>query len=79
MPLVLSFSLPLLPLYTLSSDEAEQNLVHLFFYMADEEGNSISTGKDIDNFDGATLLTFGSREDVGRWELHLESKVWFLF
>ncbi|KAM0934900.1 putative mannosyl-oligosaccharide glucosidase [Dioscorea sansibarensis] len=56
------------------SDEAEQNLVHLFFYMADEEGNSISTGKDIDNFDGATLLTFGSREDVGRWELHLESK-----
>ncbi|KAH7670313.1 Mannosyl-oligosaccharide glucosidase protein [Dioscorea alata] len=56
------------------SDEAKQNLVHLFFYMADEEGNSISTGKDIDNFDGATLLTFGSRKDVGRWELHLESK-----
>ncbi|KAJ0972621.1 hypothetical protein J5N97_020580 [Dioscorea zingiberensis] len=55
------------------SDEAKQDTIHLFFYMADEEGNSIGIGKDNDNFDGSTLLTFGSRKDVGRWELHLES------
>ncbi|KAK9120050.1 hypothetical protein Scep_018143 [Stephania cephalantha] len=47
---------------------------HLFFYLADEEGNSINVGRErLDVRDGS-LLASGSRKDVGDWELHLSSK-----
>ncbi|KAK9120064.1 hypothetical protein Scep_018157 [Stephania cephalantha] len=47
---------------------------HLFFYLADEEGNGINVGRErLDVRDGS-LLASGSRKDVGDWELHLSSK-----
>ncbi|XP_010248964.1 PREDICTED: mannosyl-oligosaccharide glucosidase GCS1 [Nelumbo nucifera] len=47
---------------------------HVFFYLADEGGNTLNIGTGgLDIHDGS-LLAFGSREDIGGWELHLVSK-----
>ncbi|XP_077227087.1 mannosyl-oligosaccharide glucosidase GCS1-like isoform X2 [Tasmannia lanceolata] len=46
---------------------------HLFFYLADEEGYAISIDRELLSFHGSTLLAFGSHDDVGGWELHLDS------
>lgn len=48
---------------------------HLFFYMADEEGNTLSLGRDTINIQESSLLAKGSRRDVGDWQLHLGSQV----
>ncbi|XP_030497086.2 mannosyl-oligosaccharide glucosidase GCS1 [Cannabis sativa] len=46
---------------------------HLFFYLADEDGSVLSLGRDtLDIHD--SLLTSGSRADVGSWQLHLKSQ-----
>ena len=48
---------------------------HLFFYLADEDGNALSLSRDAMNIHETSLLASGSRSDVGNWQLHLESKV----
>lgn len=52
----------------------QKNVMQLFFYVADEGGDALGLGwgtKSVPN----SILAFGSRDDVGNWELHLESKV----
>ncbi|GFS33838.1 glucosidase 1 [Actinidia rufa] len=46
---------------------------HLFFYLADEGGNALSLSRDHLDVRDNSLLTFGSRKDVGSWHLHLIS------
>ncbi|PSS26953.1 Mannosyl-oligosaccharide glucosidase [Actinidia chinensis var. chinensis] len=46
---------------------------HLFFYLADEGGNALSLSRDHLDIHDNSLLTFGSRKDVGSWHLHLIS------
>lgn len=50
---------------------------HIFFYMADEDGNALSLSRDILDIREDSLLASGSRMDVGDWQLHLKSKVMF--
>ncbi|CAA6668399.1 unnamed protein product [Spirodela intermedia] len=57
-----------------SSDDVEWGTAHLFFYLADEAGNPLSTGQEGFTFSDQMLLTSGSRKDVGGWELRLSSK-----
>ncbi|XP_059445134.1 mannosyl-oligosaccharide glucosidase GCS1 isoform X1 [Corylus avellana] len=47
---------------------------HIFFYMADEDGNALSLSRDILDIREDSLLASGSRMDVGDWQLHLKSK-----
>ena len=49
--------------------------MHLFFYVADEGGTALGLGKGTSDNPDDFLLAFGSRSDVGNWQLHLESKV----
>ncbi|KAL8142455.1 hypothetical protein V2J09_015487 [Rumex salicifolius] len=46
---------------------------HLFFYLGDEEGNVVHPSVDNINIHKNSLLAFGSRIDVGAWQLHVES------
>ncbi|KMZ58741.1 Mannosyl-oligosaccharide glucosidase [Zostera marina] len=55
-------------------DDEQSHPSHLFFYIADEEGNSLNLGNHIFNLKDNTCLAFGSRKDVGAWELHIASK-----
>ncbi|KAM7262125.1 hypothetical protein ACFE04_021202 [Oxalis oulophora] len=48
--------------------------VHLFFYLADEDGNALSFPRDTFDINHNSLLTSGSRSDIGNWQLHLRSK-----
>ncbi|CAK9144298.1 unnamed protein product [Ilex paraguariensis] len=48
--------------------------VHLFFYMADEDGNALSLGRGATDIHVSSVLAFGSRTDVGGWQLNLESR-----
>lgn len=54
--------------------EAKWSEAHLFFYIADEEGNSISVGPKESIFHDGALLASGLRKDIGGWQLHLESQ-----
>ncbi|XP_073129902.1 mannosyl-oligosaccharide glucosidase GCS1 [Henckelia pumila] len=56
------------------SSEDMDKIVHLFFYMADEGGSILSLGGDNMGIHDDRILAFGSRNDVGSWQLHLESK-----
>ncbi|XP_073019820.1 mannosyl-oligosaccharide glucosidase GCS1-like [Primulina eburnea] len=56
------------------SGEDMDKIVHLFFYIADEGGSVLSLGGDNMGIDDNHILAFGSRNDVGSWQLHLESK-----
>ena len=47
----------------------------LFFYVADEGENALSLGRSVTEIYEKSLLAFGSRHDVGDWELHLKSNV----
>ncbi|KAL7171743.1 hypothetical protein ACSBR2_036415 [Camellia fascicularis] len=51
----------------------EMQTVHLFFYLADEDGNALSLSRETLNIRENSLLAFGSRTDVGSWNLNLES------
>ncbi|KAL8201349.1 hypothetical protein R6Q57_012688 [Mikania cordata] len=46
---------------------------HIFFYIADEGQNAISLGRSVSEIYEKSLLAYGSRADVGGWELHLKS------
>ncbi|KAL9686728.1 hypothetical protein QQ045_031121 [Rhodiola kirilowii] len=50
-------------------------VAHLFFYMADEEENTLSLDRDAIDIQQSSLLAKGSRKDVGNWQLHLDSQV----
>ncbi|XWS34587.1 hypothetical protein CRYUN_Cryun21dG0051000 [Craigia yunnanensis] len=60
-------------IYRMSNDEMQKN-VHLFFYLADEDGNALSLGRDILDSHENSLLASGLRTDIGVWQLHLKSK-----
>lgn len=62
-------------LYRPFPDDEQSQPSHLFFYIADEEGNSLNLGKHYFNQEDSTCIAFGSRKDVGDWELHMTSKV----
>ncbi|GER29135.1 glucosidase [Striga asiatica] len=53
--------------------------VHLFFYVADEGISTLGLGKSTSDVPDDYLLAFGSRNDIGNWELHLDSKDEFEF
>lgn len=57
----------------LSEDMPEA--AQLFFYVADEGENALSLGRSVTEIYEKSLLAFGSRHDVGDWELHLKSNV----
>lgn len=63
------------PFYISRWNEEMQKDVHLFFYLADENGNALSLGGDILDIHENSLLASGSRTDIGEWQLHLKSKV----
>ncbi|CAL8091308.1 unnamed protein product [Prunus armeniaca] len=46
---------------------------HLFFYLADEDGNALNIGGDTLGIHENSLLASGSRMDIGSWQLHLKS------
>ncbi|KAI3467687.1 hypothetical protein Pfo_024350 [Paulownia fortunei] len=54
-------------------------IVHLFFYVADEGGAALGLGRGTSDIPDDYILAFGSRNDLGSWQLHLESKDDFEF
>lgn len=57
-------------------DEQIWKTGHVFFYLADEEGNALSIkAREGPVSKDHSLLVSGSRQDVGGWELHLNSLV----
>ncbi|OWM89753.1 hypothetical protein CDL15_Pgr024501 [Punica granatum] len=46
---------------------------HLFFYLADEEGNALELSRDSYDIHDNSLLASGSRMDIGSWQLHMKS------
>ncbi|PIN26107.1 Glucosidase I [Handroanthus impetiginosus] len=60
-------------------DEEMPETVHLFFYVADEGGTALGLGGDTSDIPDDRILAFGSRDDIGSWQLHLESKEDFEF
>ncbi|KAH9772658.1 Mannosyl-oligosaccharide glucosidase GCS1 [Citrus sinensis] len=49
-----------------------QRTGYLFFYVADEDGNALSLGRDMFDIHEGSLLAIGSRADIGGWQLHLK-------
>ncbi|KAK4764390.1 hypothetical protein SAY87_013828 [Trapa incisa] len=47
---------------------------HVFFYLADEEGNALDLSRDSYDIHGNSLLASGSRMDIGNWQMHMKSK-----
>ncbi|XP_051122251.1 mannosyl-oligosaccharide glucosidase GCS1-like isoform X2 [Andrographis paniculata] len=60
-------------------NEEMSDVVHLFFYMADESGTALELGRGASDIPGDHILALGSRNDIGSWKLHLESKEDFEF
>ncbi|KAJ9549525.1 hypothetical protein OSB04_022068 [Centaurea solstitialis] len=54
-------------------NEETPGSAHLFFYVAEEGGSSLSLGRSVTAIREKSILAFGSRPDVGGWELHLKS------
>lgn len=52
-----------------------QRTGYLFFYVADEDGNALSLGRDMFDIHESSLLAIGSRADIGGWQLHLKGMV----
>ncbi|RVW24460.1 Mannosyl-oligosaccharide glucosidase GCS1 [Vitis vinifera] len=61
------------PIHMSRWNEEMLRSAHLFFYLADEDGNALSLSGDILDIRENSLLALGSRMDVGGWQLHLES------
>ncbi|KAK4413227.1 Mannosyl-oligosaccharide glucosidase GCS1 [Sesamum alatum] len=59
--------------------EETEDTVHLFFYVAEEGGNALYLGSGPSDIPDVYILAFGSRNDLGSWQLHLESKDDFEF
>ncbi|ONI30057.1 hypothetical protein PRUPE_1G228900 [Prunus persica] len=47
---------------------------HLFFYLADEDGNALTLGGDNLGIRESSPLASGLRTDIGSWQLHLKSR-----
>ncbi|KAG8365914.1 hypothetical protein BUALT_Bualt17G0021500 [Buddleja alternifolia] len=60
-------------------NEDMERSVHMFFYVADEGGTALGLGRGNSDIPDDHILAFGSRNDVGSWQLHLESKDDFEF
>lgn len=56
-------------------DEETSNNAHLFFYVADEGGKSLTLGSRVLDIHGDSILASGSHSDIGDWQLHLFSEV----
>ncbi|KAL6188201.1 hypothetical protein ACLB2K_039594 [Fragaria x ananassa] len=56
-----------------ANDELSRS-AHLFFYLADEDGNALTVGEDILGTSENSLLASGSHMDIGNWQLHLKSE-----
>ncbi|XP_068667397.1 mannosyl-oligosaccharide glucosidase GCS1 [Aristolochia californica] len=54
-------------------DEETRGAAHLFFYLGDEDGNTLSIDSRGLSLHDHTLVASGSHEKVGGWELHLDS------
>ncbi|KAI3728397.1 hypothetical protein L6452_17032 [Arctium lappa] len=54
-------------------NEETPGSAHLFFYVADEGENALNLGRSVTEIHEKSMLAFGSRSDVGGWELHLKS------
>lgn len=48
---------------------------HLFFYLADEDGNTLDMSTDALKNRDHTLLASGTRSEIEDWQLHLKSMV----
>uniref|UniRef100_A0A0E0JSX2 Mannosyl-oligosaccharide glucosidase n=1 Tax=Oryza punctata TaxID=4537 RepID=A0A0E0JSX2_ORYPU len=57
-----------------SLSEDQESTTHLFFYIADEAGNSITMDSHIPSSRGHVLLAAGSREEIGDWKVYLRSE-----
>ncbi|KAK3166350.1 hypothetical protein QOZ80_1AG0044680 [Eleusine coracana subsp. coracana] len=57
-----------------SISEAQESTTHLFFYIADESGKSITMGSDVASSGGPVHLASGSNEEIGDWEVYLKSE-----
>ncbi|GMH20778.1 hypothetical protein Nepgr_022620 [Nepenthes gracilis] len=57
----------------LSSNEGIWERAHFFFYVGNEGGETISLSRAVLDIRQSSLLAFGSRIDVGNWQLHLDS------
>ncbi|KAH0674814.1 hypothetical protein KY284_025901 [Solanum tuberosum] len=55
-------------------DEEMLKTAHLFFYVADEGGKSLTLGSRVFDIHGDSILASGSRSDIGDWQLHLFSE-----
>ena len=56
-------------------DEEQSRIGHLFFYLADENESGLRLSQETLDIHRNSLLTSGSRVDVGTWQLHLKSQV----
>ncbi|PKA57738.1 Mannosyl-oligosaccharide glucosidase GCS1 [Apostasia shenzhenica] len=54
--------------------EERWDSAHVFFYIADEDGNSLNIGREEFEFHNGGLLASGWRNDIGGWEIHLKSQ-----
>ncbi|KAJ4710863.1 mannosyl-oligosaccharide glucosidase GCS1-like [Melia azedarach] len=54
-------------------DNNIQRSGHLFFYLADEDGNALTLSRDILDIHDSSLLATGSQADIGGWQLHLKA------
>ncbi|KAL6840416.1 hypothetical protein ACP4OV_030226 [Aristida adscensionis] len=54
--------------------EAQESSTHMFFYIADESGKSITMGSHEPSSGGPVLLASGFHEETGDWELYLRSE-----
>ncbi|KAF5741156.1 putative mannosyl-oligosaccharide glucosidase [Tripterygium wilfordii] len=51
----------------------DEDTLHIFFYLADEDEIVLSVRKEIIDFRDNSLLATGSRAEIGGWQLHLKS------
>jgi mannosyl-oligosaccharide glucosidase len=57
-----------------SISDAQGSTTHLFFYIADESGKSITMGSHVPSSRGSVLLASGSHDEIDDWELYLRSE-----
>ncbi|TKW18493.2 hypothetical protein SEVIR_5G437000v4 [Setaria viridis] len=57
-----------------SLNDAQGSTTHLFFYIADESGKSITMASHVPSSRGPVLLASGSHDEIGDWELYLRSE-----
>ncbi|KAL3501026.1 hypothetical protein ACH5RR_035475 [Cinchona calisaya] len=53
--------------------------IHLFFYVADENGSALNLGSGAADFDDDSILASGYQRDIGNWQLQLNTEDEFEF